>query len=503
MKISMERHGIRHDWLNVGDGYYVMRPGTATRSLRFRWEPEHHVTTYVDVEKLSEDAPCLVERGWWVGAHITARFNWPMEPHRVRFEGKNFIVLPKTDDALPAVFLASSREKLRPAQSDILRFLSAWAWMEGGGALVKTWTSGPRQSRSNVLENYTVTSVLDWDYLPENLDSKQRLALSLFHEGQALNHPAYQFLSFFKVLNLTFPEGDDRKIWVTNEIARLRKLEKPAWEENKALDRIKALEADSHDVGAYLWKSCRCAVAHAKVTDQVVDPDNLDDHLRMTKDLPLIRQLAAVAIRDCLSVPDRSHIWRTKPYALEGFRACMPDELVGQLDAGATLGRRSVEIPTCLELRATCSELPPFPMKELTCRIRSVRDGRVRLALERSHSILQVDLDFPANAIAFDPLSSANWMDDGTSYAMRARIDMFQFIDRLLRNGSLEIWEAEKNLFLGKTDAYIPVNMYYSPENAKAQLTELEAELKRREEAEASPRADGRPDDESPSRLDE
>lgn len=65
----------------------------------------------------------------------------------------------------------------------------------------------------------------------------------------------------------------------------------PLLTDSKAKERISQLASKEEDIGAYLYESGRCAVAHASV-DPVVDPDNPNDFLRLSADMPVARALA-------------------------------------------------------------------------------------------------------------------------------------------------------------------------------------------------------------------
>ena len=52
-----------------------------------------------------------------------------------------------------------------------------------------------------ICEEFNVTSLAD------TTDEKALLALALMREGRGLNHPAYAFLSFYRVLKVAFPNG--------------------------------------------------------------------------------------------------------------------------------------------------------------------------------------------------------------------------------------------------------------------------------------------------------
>jgi hypothetical protein len=451
------------------------------------WQTDDYKSTYVHVERIAENDEILKKRGWWVGAHVSATFSWPMTPHRAQFEGREFIILPKTETALPAVFVAAKEDDRDEAQRQVSRFLNAWGWMSGGGARVKEWTSGSHQHRTNVHEMQVLQHGLEWDFLPQNLDRGPRLALALFNEGEALDHPAFKFLSYFKVLNLAWPDGSVRGNWVDMQIDQLATAGEVRFWERDAKARIETLRAEGEDVGKYLNRSGRCAVAHATLNDVVVDPDDPADRRRISADLPLVRYLAATAIRDRFGVPTRDDIWVQKPYALEGFRACLGEDVVERLRKGETLGRRSVPLPSRMNLKASRQEQLPL-LAGLAVRVVMVRKGVIAINLVPSgeQCVLFVELNFPDNRIAFDPLQHIYWADDGSSQCVRTLIELTKFRDAFMANDHFEMWAGEGEHFLGKTDPYIPVNIMFFPEKAARYLVELEGEAHRREASEAS-----------------
>ena len=56
-------------------------------------------------------------------------------------------------------------------------------------------------------------------------------------------------------------------------------------------DRVAHLQAAHADAAAYLYESCRCAVAHAN-TSPVADPDNMQDIRRLSADIWIVKAIA-------------------------------------------------------------------------------------------------------------------------------------------------------------------------------------------------------------------
>lgn len=61
--------------------------------------------------------------------------------------------------------------------------------------------------------------------------------------------------------------------------------------------RVDEINSFGKDFGDYIYVSCRCAVAHANQIESTVNPDNVNDYRRITKDLPLIKEIAKDIIK--------------------------------------------------------------------------------------------------------------------------------------------------------------------------------------------------------------
>ena len=100
------------------------------------------------------------------------------------------------------------------------------------------------------------------------------------------------FLSYFKILNI-FWEDKYRNIngVRTNEIVEGLRSIVPNLSDCLAKERLMNLQAEQEDIGTYLYKSCRCAVAHAN-SSPVVDPDDMQDIRRLSADIWIVKAIA-------------------------------------------------------------------------------------------------------------------------------------------------------------------------------------------------------------------
>ena len=77
----------------------------------------------------------------------------------------------------------------------------------------------------------------------------------------------------------------------------------------------------------------RNAIAHAE-REPYVNPDKVDDHFRLYSDIPLMRNLAELAIEKVGGVRRRFTIVGEHLYELEGFREIIPDHILAMLQEG-------------------------------------------------------------------------------------------------------------------------------------------------------------------------
>jgi hypothetical protein len=247
----------------------------------------------------------------------------PRDYLKTEYGGLTLHIKPGHGEAVSLIstFLEDNT-KYTEAQLIINRFLSAMAWKEGkafvtlggiaGGAL-PTERDKPRfnYSEGRVLRG-AIISQLDFEHLQNPPDDKQKLALALYREG--LNSRIaqfYRFLSFFKILNIKFATGKAQIGWINANLGKIWNF--------IAQERLAELQKTEPDIGEYLWKEGRNAIAHAN-TDPILDPDIPTDRTAATRDADLMHGLAEVLIQEELGVPSQRKIWQEHLYELEGFK---------------------------------------------------------------------------------------------------------------------------------------------------------------------------------------
>ena len=345
-------------------------------------------------------AQALRQPGTWVSVGVQHSIHWPPRDVLVRYDGAEYIlrgIYANDDQQRGACISMRALGRDVPATLRALyRFASLLGWYKGGFTEITISTAGSAPIRCETGSRPFVVAVSAGDasfncnYMPLIRDDLVHRALAFWREGKWLEHlhPPYSFLSFYKVIDSQFRDGGARGRWINAAVAQLT---------GDAATRLAELAADGVvNVGEYIWASGRCAVAHASVGQEIVDPDNPADRLRLMRDLVLIRDLAEKYIRDVVGVPDEHFVWENRD-RLASVEALLGVEVVTQLRAGATLARRSVPLH---HQRVSIRIWPNAAAQELTnleLLVLSARDGRVCVQAVNATRTVDVRflLDFP------------------------------------------------------------------------------------------------------------
>jgi hypothetical protein len=222
---------------------------------------------------------------YWMIVTVENEVLWPAQETTVDFMGNKLILRPPTEDAAADVGLQYEHPVGEPKAFEIiLRFLSALSWSERCPAHARlriNCTKPMRGGKGNSIP------ILCQGYSPSNLKEQTnpdaRLAIAIYREAKSVNNTSYEFLSYYKIINILYHNGSLQKKWINSIIPQLT--------DRKALERIKQLKSHKSDIGAYLYGSGRCAIAHTGV-DPVIDPDDPNNFLRISADMPVVQALA-------------------------------------------------------------------------------------------------------------------------------------------------------------------------------------------------------------------
>ena len=242
----------------------------------------------------------------WVNCAVTPRFSWPNCEVELPFEDRKVVLQPRKEELAATVSIYDGDGlSLSEGGALLSRFLSRLAWSEDRG-VVENFLGGSGNPDQPGRMGQGTFETSCWGqiepnrllYIPVPLEPKAELALALYREAMGVNSIPYSFLGYFKILNILFPDGERQKRWVN------RNLEKVTYA--PALKRLEELRADESNIGQYLYKQGRCAVAHAYDQTQLVNPDEYDHRKRLEDDLWLMKSLAAICVEGEFGVKSAS-----------------------------------------------------------------------------------------------------------------------------------------------------------------------------------------------------
>jgi hypothetical protein len=420
--------------------------------------------------------------GKWVVASVNARMSWPVRAQKVRYRGVELWVLPVTKDHFPGIALnCPGSMQGDDAERLIMQFLSALAWIENAGLVVEYFTGASPQLRPMERQQkfgFSIQDDFDFSYLPEPADEKAQLALAIMREGRGLNHPAYAFLSFYRVLEVALGDGKKRGKWITAHIDQIR--------DQRATEVIAQLRANGvQDIGEHLQKSGRHAIAHAR-SNPIINPDEPADARRLRAELPIMEKLAVLAIDKELGIETRHTVWEKHLYELDGFKTILGRDLAASIAKGEEVNdTRTIEFPTVsIELRKRA------PYKALS-NLQAVSLGRVgslvALIVQSVDKLFwfRCHLDFANERLLFDFQTDLGCKDDGSAGCADRIADVHRFIYEYLCNGELRILNSVTNELISRKDAFIPVNCMVNGEVCDANIERwLTKARERREETE-------------------
>jgi len=410
----------------------------------------------------------------WLIMAIKTQVAWPTEKVKVKYEGHEFLLRPGDDELYPDVCFQYPREQSTDeALLIVRRFLSILAWVERRSVKEMRYIGGGLPFRIGRSTGGVITHQFRLDHLPVPMDRKTQLALSLYREAISAENVPYEFLGYFKIINILYSSGREQMDWITATLQTIK--------DRDALVKLKDHPAE--DIADHLYGSGRCAVAHAN-SDPVVDPDDPEDHKRLKNDMPIIKALAEYLIEHELGVVSTSTFFSEHLYELEGFREIFGPENIDKI-------KRQENIPV--------SDVPPLPKVDLgvfrdgcvdplinlKLTIDAINAGIVYVKCSDSTETIQVlfGLDFGNERLIFDPDGGMTIFDNGTIESMTNAAGAATFLRGIWMNGEFAVWESETKQPLGRAKPFIPVNIRPGAvaEFLDQQITRFNEEAEKRE----------------------
>jgi hypothetical protein len=421
----------------------------------------------------------LTSKRGWLTAGVASSIPWPSQDVCITYAGDDYFLRGSERDGKPSppcITIAYATTGPDAALAKIYRFTSILSWFEGGYVDVSGYIHGSHPALYGSRTVYSSlgiagTKSFNCNHMPIIDDDNVRRALAFWREGKRLDevHDSYSFLSFYKVIESQFAGGKGRAEWITANIDKLT---------GRAAQRVTELRAQGVDVSRHLYESGRCAVAHATLEGEIVDPDIPADRRRLSADLVMIEELARNYIRDELKVPDARSLYRTRD-RLEPWATFIEPAALRILKEGGT--------PTVFsgltDKIVSVGIWPdgPIPgLERMSLHLDAIASGVVKIVLinDRKKIFLVFFLDFSKGRIHTNledgGLISGNEAetneDDVRAYAT--------FFYKVFSNGIAELTCGDKEPV--DCDVVIPVNVMITKSADEAIADEVENFRKRK-----------------------
>lgn len=211
-----------------------------------------------------------------------------------------------------------------------------------------------------------------------------------------------------------------------------------------------------------------------------VNPDNTDDHFRLNKDVPVIKNFAEIAIEETFGIKRLSTIYKEHTYELQGFKEAISDDVITYLKSGG-ISSESTEIAIPDEYFVVARR--GGERYSLGC-LKIVNGGIVEggllldLATNTNSAVLRIILDFKEEKLKFNPITQMGINKDRSSKELlEAEIAALRFQRCILSNGRLEIWSTDGEKIYGCSEAFVPLNCMVNYEYFDKEIAEIEKAL--------------------------
>lgn len=234
---------------------------------------------------------------------VDNQVTWPREEMLVNFDRYKFVLMPKTKEHVQSIHvdLHANKLSIEDGMTVINRFLSVLTWCDDQFAIAQDGGSGSPVPIAVPKRNLAFSTTHYWVFdrdIPASEEAQR--ALALYREARNAEQNfliSYAVLSYFKVLEVRYPEGKDIRPWVARTFPLIRA------EENESDLRPFLAACGGETVEDYLWKACRLAVAHVR-EKHPSDPDIAQELTRLHHAADVMRLFARYFIRNELDVSD-------------------------------------------------------------------------------------------------------------------------------------------------------------------------------------------------------
>lgn len=214
----------------------------------------------------------------------------------INYDGFAIDVVSGKKESCHNLMIPLSNEIYKEAFKAGCRFLNEFCWVNKVAIYIIGTIYGtgkPKISDKNNLGRIDKYIIHDFHQIASK--DEQHIALGFYREGFSSKSPFYKFLSYYKILNIKCIDGNAHKRWVNNNIKHIRYS-------HFAIDRLKTEGVTN--VGEFLWRQGRCALAHASIqkNQPIIDVADYDHWQKIVWCNDLLQELVELFIQNELSI---------------------------------------------------------------------------------------------------------------------------------------------------------------------------------------------------------
>jgi len=259
---------------------------------------------------------------YFLNMAISTQATWVKSETPITFEGKQFILFPRTREYSQSIHIDLHHNKISSddARERISRFLSLLTWCDDQPSTLQDgWAGNPvpvAVPKTNLGSLITDIWVFN-KKLPEC--NKQQIALSLYRQGRnaeksSLN--SYAILSYYKIIEIKYDNhykdesGKKNNKTMQKFFREKYKIIKENYQYKYYFEKFEDWFSQQGNLqgtglGEFFHDSCRNAATHARMDrekeEDRIDPDNINDG-RLIYAVPIMRLFARYFIETELEV---------------------------------------------------------------------------------------------------------------------------------------------------------------------------------------------------------
>ena len=241
------------------------------------------------------------------------------EEHHFEFAGRQYRWINGSPEAAAIVSVAMTpNDDPTQVEGELNHLLTLLSWdhnvplsRQPGASVIGPVRRAPAITGIRLTGGVLIRPEMLFRIRPNSLSPVEWRAMAYFREAIGSQSVFYQFLNFWKIIDVAFP-NKTRNAWIDATVGQLAHETK----------RIAEIRDSNRSVARYLQKSNRDAIVHVH-EKPYIDPDVADDYRRLANDIGLVKILAKLAIESLTQgaslQPSRTNKAPPPPHAPDSY----------------------------------------------------------------------------------------------------------------------------------------------------------------------------------------